>query len=185
MWLWARLLSFERISWQKLRRGQVGCVERTAASWAIGWCCVAVTTTVTILGPAPSDRRLRRIPIKGTALRVCRGGCVALRCVVRMNSYALGLSEHITRSAPTALARHGRPVDNVSLPRLPTRGRSGEVGGRVGRNVDSLLQPAQGDSPTQCPLMGPSDPRHSDDLIITTAREFSSERIFFILLSLH
>jgi len=60
---------------------------------------------------------LARRAVKGTALRVCRGGCVALRCVVRMNSYALGLSEDITRSAPTALARHGRPAGNVSLRR--------------------------------------------------------------------
>lgn len=37
-WLWARLLLFERISWHWLRRGQVGCVERTAAYWAVSWC---------------------------------------------------------------------------------------------------------------------------------------------------
>ena len=35
--VWAHLLSFERISWRHLRRGQAGRVERAAVSWTIRW----------------------------------------------------------------------------------------------------------------------------------------------------
>ena len=46
-----------------------------------------------------------------------------------MNSYALGLSEHITRSAPTALARHVRPADKMSA--CAGQRTSGEASGWV------------------------------------------------------
>ena len=84
-------------------------------------------------------------------------GTLGSCCAARQAAMASSLLDP-ERRMPTAHARashatsRGALGDSIgpdpALPRLPTRGRSGEVGGRVGRNVDSLLQTAQGDSPT-------------------------------------
>jgi len=57
------------------------------------------------------------VGLKGTDEKVCRDACVLCSVVKLCQNELLctrELSEHSTRSAPTALARHGRPADNVS-----------------------------------------------------------------------